>query len=293
VVLPRRDASSACRQRAFRNGCPLETLFGATLLNPTTRSVSLTEEGRVLAEGGGRLIAEASDLDARVRLGVEQVSGPVRLSVPVDLGRNRIAPLIDAFLEEHPHVSIDLDLSDGYSDLSRHGIDLAIRYGVLSDSGLRVRKLSDNRRLVCASPAYLARHGTPADPGELVDHNCNLMRIGQPLDNHWRFQVYGRQVSVMVTGNRIANDGGLVREWCRAGHGIALKAQCDIRDDLQSGALVAIFEAYLGEETRLQTVYPGGKAFRAGSAFSSTFLSRDWRPDPGAVAHCHVELHAR
>ncbi|WP_029059618.1 LysR family transcriptional regulator [Stappia stellulata] len=238
----------------------LETHFGATLLNRTTRSVSLTEEGRVLAEGAGRLIAEASDLDARVRLGMEQVSGPVRLSVPVDLGRSRIAPLIDTFLGEHPHVSVDLELSDGYSDLPRHGIDLAIRYGALADSGLRVRKLADNRRLVCASPAYLARHGAPADPGALIDHNCILMRFGQALDNHWRFRIDGRAVSVVVSGNRIANDGGLVREWCRAGHGIALKAHCDVRDDLQSGALVALFEAHLGEEARLQVVYPGGKA---------------------------------
>lgn len=238
----------------------LETHFGATLLNRTTRAVSLTEEGRVLAEGAGRLLAEASDLDARVRLGVEQVSGPVRLSVPVDLGRARIAPLIDTFLEEHPHVSVEMHLSDGYSDLPRQGLDLAIRYGALADSGLRVRKLADNRRLVCAAPAYLARHGTPGAPGELVDHNCILMRFGQTLDNHWRFRVDGRPLSVVVAGNRIANDGGLVRAWCLAGHGLALKAHCDVRDDLRSGALVAVFEAYLGEESRLQIVYPGGKA---------------------------------
>lgn len=237
----------------------LETYYGATLLNRTTRAISLTDEGRMLVDGARRLLSEAEELEARIRLGVARISGPIRLSATVDLGRARIAPLIDSFLAEHPEVSVDLILSDGYVDLVGQGLDLAIRYGMLVDSTLRVKKLADNRRVVCAAPGYLEVHGTPVHPADLLHHNCLLMRFGQNADREWPFMIEGKVATIAVQGNRIANDGGLVRDWCLAGHGLARKSAWDVEADLESGALVEVLPNFAVTSTPLQIVYPAAQ----------------------------------
>src|SRR6266478_6825219 len=156
----------------------LEKYYGAALLRRTTRAVNLTDEGRLLVEGGRRLLAEADELEALIRLGVNKISGPIRLSAPIDLGRSYVVPILDAFLAEHPEVTVDLNLTDGYVDLIGQGQDLAIRYGELADSTLRVKRLAENRRIVCASPAYLETRGVPQHPDDLVRHECLVMRYG-------------------------------------------------------------------------------------------------------------------
>lgn len=234
----------------------LERYYGATLVNRTTRAINLTDEGRLLAEGARRLLAEASELEARVRLGAEKLSGPIRLSAPEDLGRRCIVPVIDAFLAEYPEVSVDLNLTDGYVDLVGHGLDFAVRHGHLADSSLRAKSLGENRRIVCAAPSYLAVAGTPTHPDDLSNHDCIVMRFGQNLDREWTFQVGGKAHRVLVRGRRIANDGGLVRQWACAGYGIALKSIRDIEADLNSGALVELLKDYSASLTPLQIVYP-------------------------------------
>lgn len=112
----------------------LEGYYGASLLTRTTRSISLTDEGRLLAEGARRLLAEADELETSIRLGTQKISGLIRLSAPVDLGQSQIVPILDRFLAEHPSVTIDLNLTDGFVDLVSQGIDFAVRYGLLADS---------------------------------------------------------------------------------------------------------------------------------------------------------------
>jgi len=157
----------------------LEAHYGVRLLTRTTRALSLTEEGRALAEGAPNLLAEAEELEARLREGVSHVAGPIRISAPSDLGRNRIAQLLDEFAATYPAVSIDLHLSDGYIDLAAQGIDMAIRYGDLADSSMMVRVLAPSARIVCAAPIYLDRHGVPEHPDDLtVDFHPELTRVG-------------------------------------------------------------------------------------------------------------------
>ncbi|WP_428544131.1 LysR family transcriptional regulator [Profundibacter sp.] len=237
----------------------LEAHYGARLLNRTTRSLSLTDEGRDLVEGAQRLLNEAEDLETRIRLGVNRVAGIIHVHAPVDLGRNKLSGVFDAFLDEHPEVSIDLTLGDGYVDLAGMGADLAIRYGALGDSSLKLRKLADSARIVVASPAYLARCGTPATPDDLLHHNCLLMRFGTDADRFWPFEKDGRKQVLAVRGNRIANDGGLVRKWCVKGHGIARKSQWDIADDLAAGRLIPLLQDYEVAPIPLQVVYPPGQ----------------------------------
>ncbi|WP_085909513.1 LysR family transcriptional regulator [Kiloniella majae] len=236
----------------------LEAYYGASLLNRTTRSISLTDEGRELVSGARRILAEADEVQSRIKLGVEKISGTIHISAPIDLGYNRIVPLLDSFMERHPEISINLTLTDGYVDLVGQGLDFALRLGVLADSSLRIKKLGDNRRVVCASPDYLKKNGTPGHPEDLIHHNCILMRFGNQVDHAWRFDVEGRQKKYFVRGNRTVNDGHLVRIWCRAGHGFALKSIWDIQDDLKSGALVPVLEEFAAVPAALQIVYPDG-----------------------------------
>ena len=110
------------------------------------------------------VLEEARDLESRVRRGAETLSGRIRIGAPLDLGRSTVAPVVDAFLSEHPAIGVELLLSDGYINVIDEGIDVAVRFGSLADSTLRLRRLGDHRLLVCAAPAYLEEHGTPRTP---------------------------------------------------------------------------------------------------------------------------------
>uniref|UniRef100_UPI003BA9107F LysR family transcriptional regulator n=1 Tax=Stappia sp. TaxID=1870903 RepID=UPI003BA9107F len=236
----------------------LERHYGVSLLVRTTRSLRLTEEGATLVDGARRLLAAAEDLDGRIRLGADRLSGVIRVTAPEDLGRQIIVPALDLFLEAHPEVTVDLDLTDGYVDLVGRGFDLAVRHGVLADSSLKARPLGENRRVVVAAPSYVERHGAPAHPDELAGHDCLLMRFGGNLDRQWSFLVDGEIRNVTVSGRRIANDGGIVRRWCREGRGIALKSIRDVAEDLAEGRLVELLGGFSAGCTALQIVYPPG-----------------------------------
>ncbi len=233
----------------------LEAHFGARLLNRTTRAISLTDEGRTVLEVARRLVADMDELKHRIQSGVEELAGQIRLTTPFDIGWQRVVPLLDEFQALHPRVEIDLRMTDGYVELAGSGIDFALRYGNLKDSALRLRRVGANHRLPCASPAYLDRHGAPVHPEDLTRHNCIVMRFGENVDHEWSFRIGGRDAVVMVKGNRIANNGALVRDWVVAGHGIALKSVWDISRDLKTGRLVALLTEFLPPPSALQIVH--------------------------------------
>jgi DNA-binding transcriptional LysR family regulator len=234
----------------------LEGYYGASLLTRTTRSISLTDEGRLLADGARRLLAEADELESSIRLGAQKISGLIRLSAPVDLGQARIVPILDRFLAEHPSVTIDLNLTDGFVDLVSQGIDFAVRYGLLADSTLRSKPIGENRRVVCAAPRYLELNGMPQHPDDLAQHDCIVMRFGANIDRVWTFRVASEAYRVVVRGRRVANNGGLVRQWCLDGHGICNKSVWDVQADLAAGRLVEVLPDFSPGQTALQIVYP-------------------------------------
>jgi len=238
----------------------LESHFGVVLLNRTTRALNLTEEGRTLVEGAKQVLGEVQDLESRIRLGAETLSGTIRVSAPSDLGRTLVSAEIHRFLAEHPAISIELLLSDGYVDVVGQGFDIALRFGPVTDSSLRVRALGPQQRVVCAAPSYLDARGAPDRPEDLTSHNCLVMRFGSSLDNVWRFGVAATQQVVTVRGDRVANDGALVRQWCLAGHGIMLKSALDVAADLRSGALVQLLANHAPPPTPLQMLFPPSRA---------------------------------
>lgn len=238
----------------------LERHYGVALLTRTTRSISLTEEGRLLVEEGRRLLADADDLQRRIQLGSQEMAGPIRLSAPVDLGSTRLVPLLDQFMEMHLGVTIDLNLTDGYVDLVGQGIDFALRYGTLADSSLRAISLGESRRMVCASPDYLRRRGIPRHPDELQRHDCLVMRFGDTPDRSWGFEVGGDPYRVQVAGRRVTNNGLLVRQWCLQGLGLCFKSWWDVQEDLARGALLEVLAPFSTPPSRLQLVYPSSRS---------------------------------
>ncbi|MDB4213664.1 LysR family transcriptional regulator [Octadecabacter sp.] len=236
----------------------LEAHYGARLLTRTTRSISLTDEGRELVNGARRILAETDETEARIKLGVDKISGTIHVSAPNDLGRAQIVPLLDGFMYQHPDIVVDLTLSDGYIDLVGRGIDLALRYGELSDSTMKSRKLGTNRRLICASPEYLLRNGTPEHPDDLAHHNCLIMRFGGQTDQDWVFVIDGKQRNCRVYGNRIADGGDVIRRWCLDGYGLALKSEWDVQSDLATRTLISVLDDFAPQPSALQMVYPAG-----------------------------------
>ena len=138
------------------------------------------------------------------------------------------------------------------SDLYRQPVDIALRYGTPGDSGLVALPLSEhNRRVVCASPAYFARHGMPRTPADLRRHNCLCFVLGESLHDRWAFEHEGGALTVPVKGDRVGDDGDLVRRWALAGHGVAYKSRFDVLSDLRAGRLVQALPDYTGEPSPL------------------------------------------
>ncbi len=237
----------------------LEAYFGCRLVNRTTRSFSLTEEGRLLYDRAKGIVSDVHDLKNRLSYGSENISGRIRMTCTHDFGRHVLSPILNKFMNENPDISIELLMNDSHLDVIGEGIDMAIRMGNLQDSTLRVRQIAKNRRVVCASPDYLERYGEPKHPLDLKDHNCLGIMFKYGVNQDWQFFENGKTVSVRVSGNRICNNGEMVRDWCVGGHGIAFKSIWDVRNDLSAGRLVELLKPYRNApESALNVVYPGG-----------------------------------
>lgn len=237
----------------------LETQLGLRLFERSTRAMRLTLAGQTLLDYAKRafeLLAEGeSQLDAERGALV----GTVRVSAPSDLARTVLLPMFDDFLRLHPGVELVLHVGDRVLDVLRDEVDVAIRYGELSDSRLVARRLATARPMLSASPDYLRRRGTPRVPMDLVDHNCiAFMRAGRPFDV-WRFGQGAQWTTVRVSGDRVVDDASLAREWAIAGAGIILKTEMEQRDDLRSGALVPLLTEWRTDPYPLNALLPSGR----------------------------------
>ena len=233
----------------------LEARLGVKLLLRTTRRVTLTFEGSAYLEDCQRILRELGDAEASVSLGGVKARGHLRISAPAGFGRRHVAPLIMQFLDAHPEVTVNLDLSDRLVDLVNEGVDCAIRVGELSDSSLVSIRLAENRRVVAASPAYLERHGTPRTLADLASHNC--LSLGQ--QRGWLFRVGEEIASIKVSGQLECNDGAVLHEWALAGRGLAWRSLWEVGADLQSGALVSVLDGFAAPPTGIHAVFPQRK----------------------------------
>lgn len=234
----------------------LEQRLGVLLFARSTRSLRLTPDGEIFLEYCRNALALLSEGEAMLMAGRDKVRGQLRLSAPSDLGRQVLLPWLNQFQELHPEVMLSLQFADRVIDLRRDPVDIALRYGRLDDSSLVSQHIADNRRVVVASPGYLERHGRPRTLRELSEHNCLLYYLTPGLFNTWRFSTGKETLEIKVRGDRMADDGGIVREWAVAGLGIAYKSWLDVWPDLQRGTLVTLLDDHAGEDTPLNAVYP-------------------------------------
>ena len=237
----------------------LEAQLGTRLFERSTRAMRLTPPGQILLEYAQRafeLLAEGeSQLDAERGALV----GTVRISAPSDLTRTVLMPMLDEFLDLHPGVKLTLNVGDRVLDVLRDEVDLAIRYGELSDSRLVARRLLLAHPVLNASPDYLSRRGTPGTPTDLVDHNCiSFMRGGRTYSS-WRFGQNDQWTTVRVSGDRVVDDASLAREWAVAGAGIVFMTEIEQRRELQSGKLVRLLGEWETDPYPLHALLPSGR----------------------------------
>lgn len=237
----------------------IEGRLGLPLAVRSTRKLRLTAEGEDYFARGKQILADIDRLETGVRESAGQIGGLLRVSCNVPFGLHKVAPLIPKFLETYPDISLDFSLSDNTADLIRDGIDLAIRTGVLADSTIRARRLIASPRHVVASPAYLARHGRPVVPQDLLDHNCLTLGFNRAYGK-WPFRAIqagiATQLEVAIRGNLSLDNGESLRRFALDGVGLARLSEFHIDRDLREGRLVPVLEDYNpGDREPVSVIY--------------------------------------
>jgi DNA-binding transcriptional LysR family regulator len=238
----------------------METRLGVPLVNRTTRRMSLTPDGEVLLEHARRILGDIADLDQLLSTSKGQPKGLLRVNATLGFGRLHIAPAISQYVLRYPDVDVQLQLSVNPPPLTEDQFDVCIRFGEPGDTRVIAKKLASNRRLLCASPKYLAARGEPMAPADLVRHNCICIRQGDEAYGTWRLhrdRDGGRPgEAVKVRGNLTTNDGEIAVNWALDGHGILLRAEWDIERYLESGRLVQVLPQYRTPDADIYAVYP-------------------------------------
>ncbi|AJP58423.1 LysR family transcriptional regulator [Pandoraea vervacti] len=228
------------RSAISRSVQKLEAQLGVRLFVRTTRSTALTVEGQRFYDQchpGVERIVRALDDMRELREGPP--SGPLHVSSTVSFGRQVVAPLLAGFRESHPHISIELRLGDSPVDLVNERVDIAFRNGRMEDSQVIARKLIPMRRVLCASPAYVARYGLPQSIDALAEHRCVNLRLASGRLHEWVFRSEGEWRKVVPNAMLTFNDADLVLQSVLDGHGVAQLADYQVVRHLRAGALVA------------------------------------------------------
>lgn len=240
----------------------LEARLGIRLLIRTTRAIALTPEGETYHRAALRILQDLEETEREV---ADQATprGRLRVSVALSYGRLEIVPLLREFVEIYPGILVDISLSDTVIDLTEGRADVAIRVGPLPDSGLMARRLGDSDRSVVASPAYLARHGVPAAPEDLLDHNCLGFNFRRSRTG-WPFRRDGRDFELLVTGNIEANNGDTVAQLARDGVGIARVGSFHVAEDIAAGRLIRVLQDFNpGDREPFHALFVGGATMPA------------------------------
>jgi len=239
------DLSAAVASAALKR---IEQQLGARLLTRSTRSLRLTAEGEGFLEYARVALSSLEEGRRLLARSQDQVSGVLQLSAPSDFGRNVLLPWLDEFQREHPQLTVRLLLGDRITNLFRQPVDVAVRYGEPEDSSLIALPIApDNRRVLCAAPSYLARHGEPTHVEQLAQHNCLLFMLGNRVHDHWQFHDGKREMGLTVRGDRFSDDADVVRLWAVAGAGVAYKSWLDVAADVHAGRLNVLMPELQGE----------------------------------------------
>ncbi len=223
----------------------LESHLGVRLFQRTTRRLRPTEQGRLFYEGALKVIEALDAAEGAVTQITGTPRGALFVAAPLGVGRRFIAPAVPEFKAAYPEIDVRLRLSDRKIDLTAEGLDIALFLGVPEDSTLKLKKIADCPRLLCAAPEYIARHGAPADGAALVadGHACLNLRFPGAPEFRWTLQTPDGPKRFDVTGPFESDDGDVLTEWALAGHGIVLKPIFEVATYLEEGRLLPVAEA--------------------------------------------------
>jgi len=234
----------------------LEAHVGVRLLNRTTRQVQPTEQGMLYYEACLEVQRAVEQAETSVAGAGAAPRGTLKVTAPLVFGRRILAPLIPEFQAATPNVEVQLRMSDHLLDLIKEGVDAAVRLSVPTDSSLVIRKIADCPRILCAAPSYLAAHGEPATPDDLLDHNCLLLRFPGSTQYQWVLNGPAGQTTHSVRGRLDADDSDVLTQWAVAGQGIAMKPVWEIADHLREGRLKPVLPEFPPEPLTLGILYP-------------------------------------
>jgi molybdate transport repressor ModE-like protein len=257
----------------------LEETLGTTLVERTTRHLSLTEAGRLYQERAKEILEEVAEAERGLTAQTGVASGRLYVSAPSLLGRMRLSPMLPDFLAKQTQVSIDLMLADRSIRLAEEGIDVALRVGPLEDSGLIARKLDDIQLVVCAAPDYLRRRGEPATPDDLIEHDC--LGFGDvPGVAEWSFQDGAARRAVRISTRLCANDLDALVRAVLAGVGLARVPSWQVAHFLADGRLRIVLEAYQRPPTPLSILTLRNRLRLPKVRAFVDFLQRRWTHPP-------------
>lgn len=279
-----RSFSLAARQMRLsksvvsRQIAALEAALGARLLQRTTRTLTLTEAGRLYLDRARRVLAEVEDAERSVGQLSDAPRGQLRVSAPMSFGFLHLAPAIPAFLARHPDVTIDMSLTDRFVDLVEEGFDVAVRIGRLRDSSLIARRLAPSRLVVCGSPDYFARRGVPRTPADLAGHEC-LHNTNIP--EQWSFALPGGGVQMVdITARLSANNGDALQAAAREGAGLVYLPSFIVGRDLQAGRLRSVLDEFTMVGATVNAVYPHARHLSPKVRVFVDFLAERFGPEP-------------
>ncbi|HAV71658.1 MAG TPA: LysR family transcriptional regulator [Stenotrophomonas sp.] len=239
----------------------LERELDLRLFVRSTRSLRLTAEGALYLPYAQEVLAALREGEARVRGEDAELRGTLQVAAPSDLGRNLLLPWLTEFRAAHPKLQLRLQLSDQVADVFRDPVDIAFRLGRFDNASyVALPLLPGNRRVLAASPDYLARHGTPDSLDALKEHHCLLYQLAGRAYDRWSFEADGRRTVIPVRGNMVCDDADVVRRWAVAGEGIVFKSWLDICADVQAGRLQVLLDG-AGDSLPLNLVCPHRKQF--------------------------------
>lgn len=260
----------------------LEDRLGVQLLNRTTRQVMVTPEGEQFYERVASILRLVDDAEAEISAAQAAPQGTLKVSLPMSFGLRYLSPLVAEFIEAHPGVDIECDYSDRKVDVVAEGYDVAVRIGELADSSLIARKLAPTIGGVFAAPSYLKKHGYPANPSELADHECLLYSYSSASHAQtWTLQAQvGGTATVRVHGRLLANAGEALRDAAVAGRGIALFPDFLVVEQVRSGALVRVLPEWRLYDGAIWALFPQNRyvsaTVRSFVDFLREHLERTW-----------------
>jgi DNA-binding transcriptional LysR family regulator len=234
----------------------LEARLGVRLIKRGPRRFTLTEEGSLLYDRAVHILSELDEAEAEASAKSKTPRGRLRVGAPLQIGRQRIAPLVADFTKQYPSIQVELLLNDAKLDVLGDELDVGLHVDLPSDGNVISRVLIASRRVVCATPEYLSRHPAPSVPAELCDHDCIRYVRGRHVMDRWIFMESGKVTETHIRGTLSTNNAEVMHAWALAGRGVGLKALWDIEDDLRTGRLIELLAPYACDELKLYAAYP-------------------------------------